>query len=168
MELSSKVSLESWGPASRLAPRANSLSNHEGGRDRGPLSSTLSNVRQILSYCPRLPYPPSLKYPEDGCLEGCSRAALHHFVAAEANPGPMYKSDHNGYWAALERSKLVRLGVRNRSQSITTPGDFLQVKLSKTVTFLPRSTERIGEPFPATAGFSFGATQQTEALRISP
>jgi hypothetical protein len=29
---------------------------------------------------------------------------------------PMNKSDHNGYWAALERSKLVRLGVRNRSQ----------------------------------------------------
>ena len=42
-----------------------------------------------------------------------------------------------------------------------TPGDFLQVKLSKTVTFLPRSAERIRRPFPATVGFSFGATQQT-------
>jgi hypothetical protein len=64
----------------------------------------------------------------------------------------------------------VKIGASGSAEpvSITTPGDFLQVKLSKTVTFLPRSTERIGEPFPATAGFSFGATQQTEALRISP
>ena len=35
---------------------------------------------------------------------------------AQLRQTPMNKSDHNGYWAALERSKLVRLGVRNRSQ----------------------------------------------------
>ena len=37
-------------------------------------------------------------------------------IVLQLRQTPMNKSDHNGYWAALERSKLVRLGVRNRSQ----------------------------------------------------
>ena len=50
---------------------------------------------------------------KEGVLERCACAPQD---MEQLRQTPMYKSDHNGYWSALERSKLVRLGVRNRSQ----------------------------------------------------